>query len=57
MLNKIYENCNIYLDRKYKLYKLAPYLSESDMEKLRKNGEICDDNTVVTEEIKESSAL
>lgn len=57
VLEKLYDNCNIYLDRKYELYKLAPRLSESDVEKLRKNGEVCDDNTVVTEESKESSEL
>lgn len=60
-INWLYTDCSIYLDRKYKLYNFFKNGSRSIQEwiELRstKNGELCDENTVITEEIKESSAL
>ena len=59
-INLIYNDSAIYLDRKYKLYQFFKNGSRSIQEWTEllstKNGEVCDDNTVVTEEIKESSA-
>lgn len=61
MLNWLYSDCTIYLDRKYKRYNFFKNGSRSIQEwnelSLTKNGEDCDVNTVVTEETKESSAL
>lgn len=56
ILDYLYSDATIYLNRKYKIVKLAPKLEESDFEKLIKNGESCDANTVVTGEIKASPA-
>lgn len=58
----MYQNCNIYLNRKYKLYNFFKNGSRSIQEwlelSLGKNGESpMQDNTVVIEEIKESSTL
>ena len=55
-INYIYDNCNIYLDRKYKLYQFFKQGSRSLQEWSEllqtKNGEICDDNPVVNSETK-----
>jgi len=59
-INYIYKNASVYLDRKYNLYEFFKNGSRSVQEwaelLLTKNGELCDENTVVTEETKESSA-
>jgi hypothetical protein len=58
-INYLYSNTNIYLDRKYNKYLFFKNGSRSIQEWIEllstKNGEFCDDNTVVIEEIKESS--
>ena len=58
-INWLYSNCSVYLNRKYKLYNFFKNGSRSVQEWNElwstKNGELCDENTVVTEEIKESS--
>ena len=59
-INYIYNNCNIYLDRKYKLYQFFKQGSRSLQEwnelLQTENGEICDDNPVVNSEIKKSES-
>ena len=56
-LNQIYSNANIYLDRKYILYKNYCRSIEKSIELLETNiGESCDANPEITEETKESSA-
>lgn len=56
-LNQIYSNANIYLDRKYILYKNYCRSIEKSIELLETNiGESCDANPEVTKEIKKSLA-
>jgi len=59
-INYIYDNCTIYLDRKYKLYQFFKQGSRSLQEWREllqtKNGEICDDNPVVNSETKKSES-
>ena len=58
-INYIYDNCNIYLDRKYKLYQFFKQGSRSLQEwnelLLGKNGESCEANAVVNSEIAKGS--
>lgn len=58
-INYLYSDSNIYLQRKYNKYLFFKNGSRSIQEwnelLSTKNGEFCDENTVVTEEIKESS--
>ena len=60
-INYIYNNCNIYLDRKYKLYQFFKQGSRSLQEwnelLQTENGEVCDDNPVLSSEIKESEPV
>lgn len=57
ILNYLYNNCNIYLQRKYDKYKDICRLYEKSYRGLQtNNGEDCDVNPVITGEIKESSA-
>lgn len=60
LINWLYNDCTIFLNRKYKLYNFFKNGSRSVQEWTEllsiKNGELCDENTVVTEETKESSA-
>lgn len=60
LINWLYSDCTIFLNRKYKLYNFFKNGSRSVQEWAEllsiKNGEPCDGNTVVTEEIKEASA-
>ena len=59
-INWLYSNSSIFLERKYKLYNFFKDGSRSIQEWVElqstKNGELCDENTVVTEETKESFA-
>lgn len=58
VLDYMYKDSTIYLDRKYNLYKnFAPRFVQTIEEKLLNIGENCDVNTEITEESKESSAL
>jgi len=58
-INYIYDNCNIYLDRKYKLYQFFKQGSRSLQEwnelLLGKNGESCEANAVVNSEMAKGS--
>ena len=58
-INYIYDNCNIYLDRKYKLYQFFKQGSRSLQEwnelLLGKNGEGCEATAVVNSEITKGS--
>ena len=58
-INYIYDNCNIYLDKKYKLYQFFKQGSRSLQEwnelLLGKNGESCEANAVVNSEIAKGS--
>jgi len=58
-INYIYDNCTIYLDRKYKLYQFFKQGSRSLQEwnelLLGKNGESCEANAVVNSEITKGS--
>ena len=57
VLDYMYKDSTIYLDRKYNLYKnFAPRFVQTVEEKLLNIGESCDANTEITEESKESSA-
>lgn len=60
-INYIYSDCSIYLDRKFKLYQFFKNGSRSLQEWNEllqdKNGEVCDDNTVLNSEIKESESV
>ncbi len=60
-INWLYSDCTIYLNRKYQKYNFFKNGSRSIQEwnewLSTKNGEVCDDNTVVTEESNDSSAL
>ena len=59
-INWLYSDCSIFLNRKYELYNFFKNGSRSIQEWTEwlstKNGELCDENTVVTEENKKSSA-
>ena len=61
MLNWLYSDCTIYLNRKYKLYNFFKNGSRSLQEwnewLSTKNGEFCDENIVVIEDGNESSTL
>lgn len=61
IINWLYSDCTIYLNRKYQKYNFFKNGSRSIQEwnewLSTKNGEVCDDNTVVTEESNDSSAL
>ncbi len=60
-INYIYDNSTIYLDRKYNLYKFFKQGSRSLQEwnelLQTENGGICDDNPVLSSEIKESELV
>ena len=60
-INYIYKDSKIYLDRKYKLYKFFMNGSRSLQEwnelLQTENGEVCDDNPVLSSEIKESEPV
>lgn len=60
-INYIYKESKIYLDRKYKLYDFFKQGSRSLQEwnelQQTENGEICDDNPVLSSEIKESEPV
>jgi len=60
-INYIYNNSTIYLDRKYKLYQFFKNGSRSLQEwnelLQTENGEICDDNPVLSSETKESEPV
>ena len=60
-INYIYKDSKIYLDRKYKLYEFFKQGSRSLQEwnelLQTENGEICDDNPVLSSEIKESEPV
>lgn len=60
-INYIYKDSKIYLDRKYKLYQFFKQGSRSLQEwnelLQTENGEICDDNPVLSSEIKESEPV
>lgn len=56
VLELLYSNATIYLERKYNLYKnFAPHFAWAGEEKLLNIGESCDANTEIIEEVKESS--
>ena len=52
---KLYENSSIYLDRKFDKYATLCKLHHS--EKLGNNGEVCDDNTVITDSIAQGESV
>lgn len=60
IINWLYSDCTIYLNRKYQKYNFFKNGSRSIQEwnewLSTKNGEVCDDNTVVTEESNDSFA-
>lgn len=53
VLDYMYKDATVYLERKYKLYKVvAPYIEKSDKEKSTNIGESCDANTEITKDVK-----
>lgn len=58
ILHTLYDNCTVYLDRKFELFNyFCRVYEESQTILASENGENCDVNPVITEEIKESSVL
>lgn len=52
ILNIIYKDASVYLDRKYKLYKIAPHFVWTNAEKPFNIEELCDENIEIISEVK-----